>query len=52
MMVEDRPKWRTGKLSCIEIPAVDVAASAEFCRRAFGWLAQLEAAAGQEVQNA
>lgn len=36
-MVEDRPKWRTGKLCYIEIPAVDVARSAEFYRQAFGW---------------
>ena len=31
-MVEDRPNWRTGKLCYIEIPAVDVAASAGFYR--------------------
>jgi len=36
-MVEDRPNWRTGKLCYIEIPAVDVAASAGFYRQAFGW---------------
>ena len=36
-MVEDRPKWRTGKICYIEIPAVDVARSAEFYRQAFGW---------------
>ena len=36
-MVEDRPNWRTGKLCYVEIPAVDVAASARFCRQAFGW---------------
>jgi len=36
-MVEDRPNWRTGKLCYIEIPALDVARSAEFYRQAFGW---------------
>jgi uncharacterized protein len=36
-MVEDRPNYRTGKLCYIEIPAVDVALSAEFYRQAFGW---------------
>jgi predicted enzyme related to lactoylglutathione lyase len=36
-MVNDQPKWRTGKLCYIEIPAVDVARSAEFYRDAFGW---------------
>jgi hypothetical protein len=33
-MVEDRPKWRTGKLCYVEIPAMDVARSAEFYRQA------------------
>jgi predicted enzyme related to lactoylglutathione lyase len=36
-MVEERPKWRTGKICYIEIPAVDVACSAEFYQQAFGW---------------
>ncbi len=36
-MVNDQPKWRTGKLCYIEIPAVDVARSADFYRDAFGW---------------
>jgi uncharacterized protein len=36
-MVEDRPYYRTGKLCYMEIPAVDVARSAEFYRQAFGW---------------
>jgi len=36
-MVEDRPKWRTGKICYVEIPAVDVARSAEFYQQAFGW---------------
>jgi predicted enzyme related to lactoylglutathione lyase len=36
-MVEDRPEWRTGKLCYVEIPAVDVARSAEFYQQAFGW---------------
>ena len=36
-MVEERPKWRTGKICYIEIPAVDVARSAAFYRQAFGW---------------
>jgi predicted enzyme related to lactoylglutathione lyase len=36
-MVDERPKWRTGKLCYIEIPAVDIARSAEFYQRAFGW---------------
>jgi predicted enzyme related to lactoylglutathione lyase len=36
-MLDDRPKWRTGKLCYIEIPAVDAARSAEFYHQAFGW---------------
>jgi 2,7-dihydroxy-5-methyl-1-naphthoate 7-O-methyltransferase len=36
-MVEERPEWRTGKICYIEIPAVDVARSAEFYQQAFGW---------------
>jgi uncharacterized protein len=36
-MVEDRPKWRTGKICYIEIPAADVARSAGFYQQAFGW---------------
>jgi len=36
-MLDDQPKWRTGKLCYIEIPAVDVARSAEFYHQAFGW---------------
>ena len=36
-MVEDRPRWRPGKICYIEIPAVDVTRSAEFYRHAFGW---------------
>jgi uncharacterized protein len=29
--------WRTGKLCYVELPADDVAASADFYRRVFGW---------------
>ena len=36
-MVEEQPKWRTGKICYIEIPAVDVARSAGFYQQAFGW---------------
>jgi 2,7-dihydroxy-5-methyl-1-naphthoate 7-O-methyltransferase len=36
-MVEDQPKWRTGKICYIEIPAVDVARSVGFYQQAFGW---------------
>ena len=36
-MVEERPKWRTGKICYIEVPAVDVARSADFYQQAFGW---------------
>jgi predicted enzyme related to lactoylglutathione lyase len=36
-MVDDQPKWRTGKLCYVEIPAVDIARSAEFYHQAFGW---------------
>jgi uncharacterized glyoxalase superfamily protein PhnB len=37
-MVDSRaPRYRTGKLCYIEIPAADVRASAEFYQRAFGW---------------
>ena len=31
------PTYRTGKICYIEIPATDIAQSAEFYRRAFGW---------------
>jgi len=36
-MVEEQPKWRTGKICYIEIPAADVTRSAEFYQQAFGW---------------
>jgi predicted enzyme related to lactoylglutathione lyase len=36
-MVEDQPVYRTGKLCYVEIPAIDVARSAEFYAQAFGW---------------
>jgi 2,7-dihydroxy-5-methyl-1-naphthoate 7-O-methyltransferase len=36
-MVEEQPNWRTGKICYIEIPAADVARSAEFYQQAFGW---------------
>jgi len=36
-MVEEQPKWRTGKICYVEIPAVDVARSAGFYQQAFGW---------------
>jgi hypothetical protein len=29
-MVDDQPEWRTGKICYIEIPAAEVARSAEF----------------------
>jgi predicted enzyme related to lactoylglutathione lyase len=32
------PTYRTGKICYIEIPATDIQQSAEFYRRAFGWL--------------
>jgi uncharacterized protein len=32
-----QPTYRTGKICYIEIPARDVAQSADFYRRAFGW---------------
>jgi predicted enzyme related to lactoylglutathione lyase len=31
------PRYRTGKICYIEIPATDIQQSAEFYRRAFGW---------------
>lgn len=31
------PTYRTGKICYIEIPAIDVAQSADFYQRAFGW---------------
>jgi predicted enzyme related to lactoylglutathione lyase len=37
MTAEDRPLYRTGKICYIEMPAADVARSAEFYRRVFGW---------------
>ena len=36
-MVEEQPKWRTGKICYVEIPAVDAARSAGFYQQAFGW---------------
>ncbi|MGB6578395.1 MAG: methyltransferase [Streptosporangiaceae bacterium] len=36
-MVDEQPKWRTGKICYLEIPAADVARSAEFYQQAFGW---------------
>lgn len=36
-MVDSEPRYRTGKVCYIEIPAADVAASAEFYQLAFGW---------------
>ena len=33
----EEPRYRTGKICYIEIPATDVQESAEFYRRAFGW---------------
>ena len=36
-MVDSKPRYRTGKVCYIEIPAADVAASAEFYQLAFGW---------------
>jgi uncharacterized protein len=36
-MVDSGPRYRTGKVCYIEIPATDVAASAEFYERALGW---------------
>jgi len=36
-MVEEQPKWRTGKICYLEVPAADVARSAEFYQQAFGW---------------
>lgn len=31
------PNYRTGKICYLEIPATDIARSAEFYQRAFGW---------------
>lgn len=55
-MVEEQPNYRTGKLCYIEIPAADVARSAEFYRQAFGiyqqpGLAQTEAGAREAGQH-
>jgi predicted enzyme related to lactoylglutathione lyase len=36
-MVEEQSAWRTGKICYIEVPAADVARSAEFYQQAFGW---------------
>ncbi len=33
----DQPGYRTGKICYIEMPATDIARSAEFYQRAFGW---------------
>jgi predicted enzyme related to lactoylglutathione lyase len=37
MTTVEHPKFRTGKVCYIEMPAADVARSAEFYRRVFGW---------------
>jgi len=34
---EEQPRYRTGKICYIEIPATDVKQSAAFYQRAFGW---------------
>jgi hypothetical protein len=31
------PTLANGKICCIEIPATDIARSADFCQRAFAW---------------
>jgi len=36
-MADSQPRLRTGKLCHVEMPAIDVARSAEFYRRVFGW---------------
>ena len=36
-MAESRPRYRTGKVCYIEIPAVDEDRSAQFYERVFGW---------------
>src|SRR5512135_2138541 len=36
-MVDSEPRYRTGKVCYIEIPAADMAVSAEFYQLAFGW---------------
>jgi predicted enzyme related to lactoylglutathione lyase len=36
-MVDGQPGYRTGKICYIELPATDVARSAAFYQRAFGW---------------
>jgi uncharacterized protein len=37
MTSQATPVYRTGKICYVEIPAVDVARSADFYRHAFGW---------------
>ena len=36
-MAEDEPDWRPGKICYVEIPATDIARSADFYRQVFGW---------------
>lgn len=36
-VADDKPRFRTGKLCYIEIPAVDENRSAQFYERVFGW---------------
>jgi predicted enzyme related to lactoylglutathione lyase len=36
-VAENAPRYRTGKLCYVEIPAVDVNRSAQFYERVFGW---------------
>ena len=36
-MAESKPRYRTGKVSYIEVPAADEIGSAEFYERIFGW---------------
>ena len=37
MSTNERPTYRTGKICYIEMPAADVARSAEFYQQVFGW---------------
>ena len=37
MTTLERPTFRTGKVCYLEMPATDIARSAEFYQRVFGW---------------
>jgi DNA-directed RNA polymerase specialized sigma24 family protein len=51
-VAESKPRYRTGKVCYIEIPAVDEDRSAEFYERVFGWeMRRLSRSGAEDVEN-